>query len=150
MIHFVKALAEDSELLTSICRKSKGYWGYPAEWLELWNDELTISDHYIHEQSVFKIFKDEQLVGFFALENKGDCFELEHLWIDPQFIGLGYGTMTMHHIKTNLIPPQAVLDVLADPNAESFYHKNGFSTYDHWKSSISKRMLPRMKWKHLI
>lgn len=146
MIHFVKAVPEESAILTLICRKSKGYWGYPPELLELWKDELTISENYIHEQNVFKIVKDDQLVGFFALENRVNYFELEHLWITPRFIGLGYGTMTMHHIKTNLIPPQTELQLLADPNAESFYHNHGFITFKYQQSLISKRMLPRMKW----
>ncbi len=146
MIQFVKAFPEDSELLTSICRASKGYWGYPPEWLEWWKDELTIDEIDILEQHVSKILKYDELIGFFALNHKKDYIELEHLWIKPQYIGQGFGKLTLEYIQKNLIPIHAELHLLADPNAESFYHKNGFITYDQEQSAISKRMLPRMKW----
>ena len=37
------AQAREAEALTAIALKTKAYWGYPADTLESWRQELTVS-----------------------------------------------------------------------------------------------------------
>ncbi|WP_230960410.1 hypothetical protein [Burkholderia pseudomultivorans] len=37
------ACASDAGQLTTLARLSKAYWGYPREWLDLWEADLTVT-----------------------------------------------------------------------------------------------------------
>ena len=47
------ASTADADILTRLSFASKGYWGYPEEYFEIWKDELTITPAYILENDVF-------------------------------------------------------------------------------------------------
>lgn len=41
--------ASDAGQLTTLARLSKAHWGYPREWLHLWEADLTITPETIDE-----------------------------------------------------------------------------------------------------
>ena len=65
----------------------------------------------------------------------------------PEYIGKGFGNYLMldflNRIKENRDVKKILLD--ADPNAEKFYQKFGFTTIGQLETSIKNRFLPIME-----
>ncbi|MGB7395539.1 MAG: GNAT family N-acetyltransferase [Pricia sp.] len=141
-----KAGKSDAEALTALTIRSKSYWGYGKAQIDKWLNELTITKNYIQENEVFQLVEDEELVGFYAYapENESSV-KLNYLFVCPNFIGKGYGQLLMedflHRIRKTTFR-RITLD--ADPNAETFYLKQGFQVIGKLESSIQNRFLPIM------
>ncbi|MBN1525365.1 MAG: GNAT family N-acetyltransferase [Spirochaetales bacterium] len=148
------ACAQDAPRLTEIAFAAKRHWLYPEEWMDVWKDELTITPEYINRHMVFTASYNDRIVGFYSvvknterhhigliLIDKG--YWLEHIFIDPAFIGRGIGTRLIGHLRTEC-RFRNIDKVLAfvDPNAEGFYKKIGARFKRMSMSSIPGRNVP--------
>lgn len=154
--HIRPALKTDTKILTEISFKSKAYWNYPGEYFEIWKDELTISEKYVVENSVFTVEFNQSTIAYYSivtLENpvsfsgieiqKGPW--LEHMFVLPNFIGQGIGSQMVTHLKGICNQRQIhQLRVLADPNSKVFYEKRGFQYLRELPSTIPKRTTPEL------
>ena len=59
-------------MLTAIAWAAKANWGYPADWMEQWRVELTITPEFIAENATFLADLDGQIVGFHALVEEAE------------------------------------------------------------------------------
>lgn len=144
------AFPNDHQELTEISFRSKAFWGYPQEWIALWKEDLTVTPEYISQHKVFKL-QDEsgKIMGFCGFtEESRELLEITHLWLLPSFTGKGLGTKLLtESIQKAIRPYHRKIEVVADPNAEKFYAKNGFTTLTYVESTPPGRMLPNMiKW----
>lgn len=143
-----KATQEDHQVLTEITKKSKAFWGYSAEQMTIWSDALTISEEYIETHFVYKLIQENQVIGYYSyyFENE-KTIKLDNLFLLPEFIGKGIGNQLMtdflHRIKEIPTIEKVLLD--ADPNAEKFYQKFGFTTIGQLETATKKRFLPIME-----
>jgi len=143
----IPATPSDAHVLTEIALESKAHWGYTAEQMENWREDLTILPKTFESWRGSKYIIDEEIVGFYLLNrvNARTCY-LEFLFVKPKFIGKNIGKQLIEHAiiscRTNSCE---VLNVLSDPNAESFYTKHGFKTMYQKESSIPGRFLPEME-----
>ena len=138
------AIPGEAEELTQLCRASKSFWVYPDEWMDIWKDDLTISKSYINSNTVNVLVKHDSIVGFYAVEEEDKLLDLGHFWIHPNFIGYGLGKVMMEHLLSRY--DAKLLYITADPNAESFYQKFGFITFEFVDTQIPDRKLPRMRF----
>ena len=143
-----KANSNDHEILTEITKKSKAFWGYSEEQMTQWNDALTITNEYIQTNFVYKLTKENQVIGYYSYFNSEVAIiKLDNLFVLPEYIGKGFGNQLMqdflNRIKENRDIKKIVLD--ADPNAEKFYQKFGFTTIGQLETSIKNRFLPIME-----
>ena len=72
---------------------------------------------------------------------------LQHLWIDPPFIGKGLGRFLFEHARaTAKNSGRHTLEIIADPNAEPFYRHMGAIRVGDEHSEILgiRRLLPKM------
>jgi GNAT superfamily N-acetyltransferase len=122
-----RALASEAATLTEIARVAKHHWGYPDEWMALWEESLTVTASYVVSHDVFVGEVGEEIVGFYALVQMETCWELDHLWIRPEFMGRGFGRRLFNHAIEQLKsgPSGAALQIESDPNAELFYVRMG-------------------------
>lgn len=100
----------------------------PAKWEKLLRENK--DTHYV-------IMADNRMIGFFVIvpphdaDLPPDTFELEGLYLDPDFIGRGYGKLAMEWIKEEIRKRgyrQIALWVLTENDrGKRFYKKNGFS-----------------------
>lgn len=142
----LRAVATDHQTLSDIAYKAKGYWGYPAGWLELWKDDLTISPGLITDNDTWKLMIGEEIIGFtIIIMHPDDTCEIEHCWISPDYIGKGYGGKLLTHALTQPQYTQKRFNVLADPNAVPFYQKFGFKTIKEIPGKPEGRLLPWME-----
>lgn len=142
-----KANNDDHEILTEITKKSKAFWGYSNEQMTQWNDALTITQEYIQTNFTYKLTKENQVIGYYSYFNsEAAIIKLDNLFVLPEYIGKGIGNYLMqdflNRIKENRDVKKILLD--ADPNAEKFYQKFGFTTIGQLETSIKNRLLPIM------
>jgi len=143
----VRATLEDAEVLTEIAVKSKAYWGYENDQVESWREDLTVTPKMFDESNIYKYIVDNQIGGFYILEraNIRTSF-LNFLFVSPDYIKQGIGHQLLEHaISYCKDGGSAILNVLSDPNAASFYAKYGFEVIAQRESSIPGRFLPEME-----
>lgn len=151
------AKKEEAEILTKISFKSKGYWNYPQEYFDIWNNELTISPDYIEKNEVYVYELGGAVVGYYSfvelledIEISGIMikkgFWLEHMFIEPENIGNGIGTKMFDHLRKRcLFKDVNELGILADPNSRGFYEKMGCIFNRDYPSTIKNRTTPYLK-----
>ena len=140
-----KAIVEDADALTRVSHTAKAHWGYPQAWLKLWRSELTITTDYIAQHKVFKATVGEEVIGFCALETHKDAFEIGHLYVIPDFLGKGVGKKLLNTALQEIDLPKATVRLVADPNAQPFYQRNGFVVVGQTESKPKGRYLPVME-----
>ena len=140
-----QALPSEVEHLSELAFRSKSYWGYPDQFMQACLAELTIDKCYIDNNPTFVIEATRNAVGFYALERISDSeVELSFLFVEPDFIGKGYGRKLITHAqKEALHLGYSKMIIQGDPNAERFYRSAGGLLVDTRKSaSIPNRELP--------
>lgn len=143
----IPATPQDADALTQLTFRSKAHWGYTSEQMEQWREDLTISPDYIEKHTVYLIQSGNQVKGYFSLcQISSKEVELDNLFIDPEFMGLGLGKALLRDClkKIQSLGYNKVI-LYADPNAEKFYEKHGFKTVDQLPSAVPNRFLPMME-----
>jgi len=116
----------EAERLTNLARRAKASWGYPADWLQAWENDLTIAPQYVAEHQVFVAEADGDLVGVVALEVDGERAALEHVWVDPGHQRRGIGDALIRHaLKAAAASGNKKIAVVSDPQARAFYERLG-------------------------
>ena len=143
-----KGASYDAKKLTEIALKSKAFWGYSDEQLESWREDLTITPKMFEECNVYKYIVKDEIAGFYILNRANIRTSiLEFLFVDPKFIKKGIGSKLLNHAKEYCLDgSSAIINVLSDPNAESFYAMHGFKVISKTESSIKGRFLPEMEF----
>lgn len=139
-----KALPQDLHALNQISIYAKMHWGYPIEWLHQWMDTLRITRSYLDQNEVFKI-STNKVIGFCAIEQKENLYEISHLWILPDYMGKGFGKLLLTESLKQVVKEKSEVVVESDPNSEKFYEKMGFKTFSKKESYPAGRFLPLMK-----
>ena len=140
-----QALPSEVEHLSGLAFRSKSYWGYSDRFMQACLAELTIDACYIENNPTFVIEVAGDTIGFYSLEHISVAeVELGFLFVDPAFIGKGYGRELMMHAQEearHLGYSKMIIE--GDPNAERFYRSAGGSVVGTRKSaSIPNRELP--------
>ncbi len=142
-----KAKNIDNIELSKLTVRSKAHWNYSSEKIEKWKDDLTISAEYIDKNEVYKLKEDDRLIGYYSFQSPDSKkVKLDNIFIDPEFIGRGYGKILMNHFfkqVKNKGFENIYLD--SDPNAEKFYQNLGFKVIGQLESSIKNRFLSIME-----
>lgn len=144
-LYYKGAGIHDCQFLTETAKLSKLAWGYSSDQMKLWEEDLRIDKNYILKNTVAKIFVKEKFIGFFALvEVDSQTMEIDHLWLLPEEMRKGYGSLVFKHIqeycKTNNF---ATAVLMADPNAKGFYEKMNGVLQGKLQSKIKDRYLYR-------
>lgn len=141
---FKKPNISDIPVLNAISLASKRHWGYPEEWIDHWMEDLTLTEKDLCVQEVLVLQVELRIIGFCATLDRGDYYEVIHLWVLPEFIGKGYGKLLLERALDNLDLPDKPIKVTADPHAEFFYKRQGFKTFSKVESYPKGRFLPLM------
>ncbi len=117
-IEIRRAVPSDSERATQLARLAKSHWGYPSEWLNIWDGDLHITAEDIVRHETFLASIDDQIVGMCQLQESEGHAQLEHVWVDPSVHGRGVGRALVEHARARAA---GVIAIVADPHAEDFY-----------------------------
>jgi ribosomal protein S18 acetylase RimI-like enzyme len=144
-----RADPNEAEQLTDVAHAAKRRWGYPENWIEKWNADLTITPAFIAHNEVFVAILNDAIAGCCALVVTGTLAEIEHMWIEPEHMRSGVGRALFEHARDRARELQLlVLELSADPNAEGFYERMGAKRVGDVPAGMNgeeARVLPRMR-----
>lgn len=117
-----KAIPNDHEILTIITKKSKAYWGYSEEQIEVWSNSLTVTENYIETKSVYKVSVENQIVAYYSFfDEDEETVKLDNIFVLPEYIGKGIGQFLMNDFLNRLKNTNFKKVILhSEPNAEMF------------------------------
>ena len=131
---------------TGLALRSKGYWGYDAEFLEACRAELTLAPEDLARLTVRVVERtDGHVVAFYALGPlDGSAGEVCFFFVDPPFMGTGVGRRLFEDLlATARSAGMGSLRIDADPGAAYFYERMGAARVGETPSnSIPGRLLP--------
>jgi N-acetylglutamate synthase-like GNAT family acetyltransferase len=145
-----RARPEAGDLLTELTLRSKAYWGYDDSFLDATKQELEFrASKFLPDFHVYILETAGKPLGFCSLiPVDSDTVELHDLFIEPRHIGKGYGKelwVYTVNLARNLGFGRLILT--ADPNAESFYARQGAIRIGERASPVgSDRKLPVMEY----
>jgi GNAT superfamily N-acetyltransferase len=145
-----EANTNNAEALTELTFRSKAYWNYTREQLAAWKDDLTITAEYINENQVFVLTNANQLYGYYSWINTNETeVELDNMFIDPTYIGKGFGKLLMQDFLTRMkLDGKKKITLYSEPKTEGFYQSTAggqFKTIGQFQSTIKDRYLPIME-----
>ena len=137
-----RATADHAAALTDLAHRSKDYWGYGPDLIRLWETDLTLQPSYIEANEIQVARRDEEIVGMYALESRGNEVSLEHFWVEPAQMGQGVGrALFVHAVGQARKSGARRMRIESDPNAEPFYAKMGARRVGKAPSTPAGRML---------
>ncbi len=119
-----KARPDEAMALSALASDSKAHWGYSAEALVQWRQELTITPEDILRHPTFVAEKGERVVGFYML-HRDPLQIIEHLWVHPGSLRRGVGTLLIRHALGPDRDGHGPTRVVSDPYAAGFYEHHG-------------------------
>jgi GNAT superfamily N-acetyltransferase len=145
-----RARADEADALTAIAHAAKRHWGYPEAWIAQWRDALTLTPAYVADHSVFVAAQadGDRPCGFYALAGQGSDAVLDHLWMEPAWMGRGIGRALLRHaMETARAQGAARLEIDSDPHAEEFYLRMGARRIGEVRADVDgvQRVLPRLE-----
>jgi ribosomal protein S18 acetylase RimI-like enzyme len=146
MLQILEATPDDIPRLNQISIASKKHWGYPDDWIAHWREALTITPNDFVQSVVLKAVLGNEIIGFCIIGETPNEYEVLHLWLEPTYIGKGYGKTLLNQALAQVTTQPKDIIVEADPYAEPFYAKMGFVTFDQVAGTYpAGRVLPLMR-----
>ena len=133
-----EAAPSEAAALSSLALEAKAHWGYSRETLESWKDQLEISSADVASRPTYVGSIGGNVVAFYSLAPSGTTWELDNLWVAPQFMNRGLGrALLAHALEAAFRGGASSVTVDADPNAESFYLSCGAIRYGEVPAPIA-------------
>ena len=146
-----KAETNEAQALSALVLESKAHWGYSAQLIESWGDQLRVTPADVVSRPTYVGTVNGEIAGFYSLRpGKGD-WELDNLWVAPKHMRRGRGrTLLDHALDVAFRGGASSVLVDADPNAESFYLSCGAARSGHVPAPIPgqpDRVRPQLVFK---
>ena len=137
------ATAHDLDRATSVCLRSKAFWGYDDAFMTACREELTLTPDDL-DDLVLVACSGGQIIGVVQIAPTDDILEIEKLFVDPSAMRLGLGRRLLDKaIDRAMAPGVRAIRAEADPQAVPFYMAMGFARVGEAPSgSIPGRTLP--------
>lgn len=143
------AVMADQPRLEQIAQSSKAHWGYSESFMRACREELAAAANLSGAGRCGVVAASGgEIVAFYVWERRSaDAFELEALFVEPNWIGRGIGRRLMDDAKASARAAGArELIIQGDPNAEAFYLAAGaVRVGERASASIPGRMLPEFR-----
>jgi GNAT superfamily N-acetyltransferase len=121
-VRFRRVSAEDSRELTALVMQSKAVWGYSDAQMQVWRPGLEISVESLGARPACIAEVDGRIAGFYTLIESGEEWDLEDLWVFPDYMRSGIGRALLKHAADVAAAGGATsLRIESDPHAERFY-----------------------------
>lgn len=143
------ARAAEAAELSALAHASKASWGYPARWLEMWREALTITPGYIEAHAVH-VAASDSILGFTALIAGSPDWHLDHLWVAPAAMRRGVGRALFAHAADWAAGHgAAALAIDSEPFAEPFYLQMGAVREGEIRSQLEgqTRIRPQLRFR---
>lgn len=146
MVNIREAKLDEVEILTNLAARSEAYWGFDNEYMNKFKVMYRVTKEFININSTFVMEEDNRIIGFYSILFEDNKNSLEYFFIEPEFIGKGYGKLLWNHmitIGTRLGIKQ--IEIVTSPEAKEFYIKMGAIEVGIVESIIKKgRIIPKL------
>jgi GNAT superfamily N-acetyltransferase len=141
-----RARPQEADALRELAHRSKAHWPYSPEFLARVRPMLQLDARDVAEHEVWVLEINDDVAGWHRVTRHGDRAELEDLWLEPRWIGAGYGRLLFEHALGVARASGTVrLEWDAEPYAEGFYRAMGGREIGRSASRAEPgRTLPRM------
>ncbi|MET0134956.1 MAG: GNAT family N-acetyltransferase [Kibdelosporangium sp.] len=148
VIQLRPARPDEAARLGEVALLAKGYWGYPADFLEACRAVLTYPPDEITARRIV-VAAAAEIVGFYSVDGEPPHGELGNLWVIPEQIGTGLGSRLWRHALDSARQAGFTeLTIEADPHAEGFYLAMGAERIGERPSdAVPGRTLPLLRRK---
>lgn len=133
------AVRGEADVLSELASRSKAYWPYDPEYLQLCRSVTHVTEEDIQKWPFIVATQKTSICGFSAAcEVKGERM-LDHLWIDPSYIGKGLGRLLfLEGVARAKGLGWSSFTIASDPYAEAFYVKMGAKRIGEKESKLKK------------
>lgn len=139
---FESATTDDVEELSAVAIRSKRHWGYSKEAMELWNQNLTITEDFVQTHTVIKATLEDEIVGFFALEEIKPTTRIAQYWIDTPYMRKGYGSVMYDYLRNYLKSKNVEkVTLVMDPNGLAFFERKGAKILSKIEHKVKNKFL---------
>jgi GNAT superfamily N-acetyltransferase len=142
-----RALGHEADALRALAHRSKAHWPYDAAFLARVAPMLTLTAADVERDEVHVLEVDGVVAGWHRVTLHDDHAELEDLWVEPAYIGAGWGRVLFEHavgVARAHGAPALAWD--AEPYAQPFYERMGGVEVGRTASAAEEgRTLPRMR-----
>lgn len=141
------ARPDEADALRALAHRSKAHWPYDAAFLARVAPMLVLTPTEIARDEVHVLEVDDAVVGWHRVALRDSHAELEALWVEPAFIGAGWGRVLFEHaVAVARAHAAAALEWDAEPFAQAFYERMGGVEIGRTPSAVEEgRTLPRMR-----
>lgn len=102
------------------------YWGHQENFPEAYSDLMSmLENHSTAESVVYLLEDDEEPVGFYEVLDRGEYVELLRMFLRPDRIGTGLGSLMWEHCVAEASHFGNRLLIMSDPAALGFYEAMG-------------------------
>jgi GNAT superfamily N-acetyltransferase len=143
------AQTDEADTLNELIMRAKAFWGYDQAFLEACRPHLLLKPEVIEQDPVYCAEVGGSVAGISHLIVVSDAtIDLDHLFVEPTFIGQGIGGILWRHAVTQARSMGATTLVFeADPLARPFYEQMGAVVVGETISTIIPgRITPRMRF----
>ena len=148
MYHILAAEGHEASELSRISIESESYWGYDSNFMDKFKVIYQVTEDFIRKNPTFILYEDGRIIGFYSLLIKQEGNTIEFFYIEPQYIGKGYGEKMWNHLA-NYCKGHNIKDftLVTSPQAKEFYEKMGAIQIGEVESSLKKgRKIPELKY----
>ncbi|AOY74908.1 GNAT family N-acetyltransferase [Clostridium formicaceticum] len=126
MVKIRRAEAFESEALTNIAARSEAYWGYDSTFMKNFKRLYRVTEKFIIDNPTYAIVEGKEIIGFYGILSTETETSLEFLYIEPTFIGKGYGKLLWTHM-VSICRCHGIKEIalVTSPQAKEFYSKMG-------------------------
>ena len=143
---FKNATQQDFNLLRQIQRRSKGYWGYSSEIMDIFMERYGLHPDMLQPDLVKILMKDNAPIGYYAFVlSETEPLYLDSFFIDPPYIGQGWGRVMWEAcLQTAKALGATTFTLWSDPEADDFYRKMGCREIGAKQSVLMPNRYPMM------
>ena len=135
----------EAAAITALGLRSKGHWGYDADFMARAATELQWDEDDLGTLLVHVAEQGGELLGFAAVRPDAEPPELEALFVEPRAMGTGVGRALLARARAAAAAAGiAELVIDSDPQAEGFYLRAGARRDGESRSPSTGRLLPRL------
>jgi len=139
MYTIVSASPKDTNLLANLEIRSESYWGYSSDFMDRFKEIYLITEKFILNNPTYILKNDEIIIGFYGILVNDDEVSLEYLFIEPKYIGKGYGKILWNHALEEFRKLGVrEFTIITSPDAREFYLRLGATIFTEVDSLISK------------
>jgi N-acetylglutamate synthase-like GNAT family acetyltransferase len=148
LMNIRRAKADESEILSNIAIRSEASWNYDSNYMDNFKIIYKVTKEFISSNPTFVIEDEEKIIGFYGILINKEEAELEYLFIEPKYIGKGYGKLLWNHIVAYCRRMRIVkFVIITSPQAKEFYIRMGCIQIGEVASLIKKeRKIPKLAY----